>query len=427
MQVLFRRRALPPTLLWGIVFALALPGCAFGPKALERTHGRYNESVRQVYEEELLRNIVHLRYNESSLNLNVNSIAAQYELSGQAEARPFFIAPNPSNSNIVFRTFTSILPDAQVAGSNRPTITLEPMDSSEAVRQYLTPIPASTLLFLAQTGWPTSSILRLWVERLNGVPNAVGASSPHRCAVSDFTRFQRIAELLQSAHQRELISLHEEERVKEVSGPLPAEAVTAAAVVEAAKNGLEYRRRADGKTWALVRPTRRLMMQINPGGIGSAEVADLQSLLNLVPGLARYDLRVQAGVPDPMLHPVPPSTELRIVPRSTAQVLLYLANGVEIPAEHVRCGLVCPPVGADGQPFDGREITRGLFEVHTAKGCKPPGTAYVAVKYRGWWYYLDDRDQESKATFALMLALSRLDFGGGQRRGGPLLTLPVGK
>ena len=34
--------------------------------------------------------------------------------------------PNPSNSNIVFRTFTSILPDLSASGANRPTITLVP-------------------------------------------------------------------------------------------------------------------------------------------------------------------------------------------------------------------------------------------------------------------------------------------------------------
>src|SRR5437870_672221 len=86
-----------------MAMVVVIGGCAFGPKALERSHGRYNESVRRVDEEQLLRNIVRLRYNESPLNLNVAAIAAQYELSGQAEARPFFGTPNPASD--VFRTF----------------------------------------------------------------------------------------------------------------------------------------------------------------------------------------------------------------------------------------------------------------------------------------------------------------------------------
>jgi hypothetical protein len=102
-------------------------------------------------------------------------------------------------------------------------------------------------------------------------------------------------------------------------------------------------------------------------------------------------------------------------------VYRYLANGVEVPPEHVTAGLVCPPEDADG-----REATGGLFAVHATAGHKPPANAYVAVRYRGYWYYLDDHDAPSKETFALVLQLSRLDF----RRppgGGPLLTLPAGR
>ncbi len=123
---------------------------------MERSHGLYNDSVQLVYEEQLLRNLVRMRYQEDPHSLNVSAIAAQYELAGQAEARPFFVAPNPSNSNIIFRKFTAILPDALVSGANRPTLTFTPANDSDAVRQFLTPIPSQTLLFLAQTGWPVS-------------------------------------------------------------------------------------------------------------------------------------------------------------------------------------------------------------------------------------------------------------------------------
>ena len=104
----------------------------------------------------------------------------------------------------------------------------------------------------------------------------------------------------------------------------------------------------------------------------------------------------------------------------------YLANGVEVPAEHLAEGLVCLPIGPDGRPFDGRVITADLFTVHAYGGHKPPATAFVAIKYRDYWYYIDDRDQPSKATFALLLALSKLDFGC-QSPGAPFLTLPVGR
>jgi hypothetical protein len=413
-------------LVCGFVLTLC-GGCAFGPRALEKTHGRYYESVRLVHEEEFLRNLVHMRYNESPANLNVQSIAAQYELSGTAEARPFFIAPNPSNSNVIFRTFTAILPDLLVSGANRPTISLLPADDSAAVRQFLTPINADTLVFLIQTGWPASTLLRLWVEGLNGVPNG-GAQLPCE-PVPDFERFQRLAELFQALENQELLVTRAEEKVVERSGPLPAESVTSAAAVEAAKNGLEYLPRRDGKTWVLVKKERRLVLEVTAGAENNPELLEMEQLLNLVPGQPHYELVVATGrIPDPARFPREPSAALRVTPRSTAQVYLYLAHGVEVPDEHVSCGLACLPLDAEGNPFDGREVTRGLFEVHACKGGhKPPPNAYVAVQYRGWWYYIDDSDAASKATFALMLRLSRLDFAQQRATTGPLLTLPVGR
>jgi hypothetical protein len=406
-----------------VVFAVG--GCALGPKALEQSHGRYNESIRRVYEEQLLRNLVHLRYNEVPLALDVSSIATQYELSAQAEARPFF---STESVNSIFRAFSRVLPDVQVSGSSRPTISLTPTDDSDAIRQFITPIPGETLILLVQTGTPVSTVLRLWAERLNGVPNGVPAGTPQYPAALDFVRFQHIAELLQVAQDRELISLSAEERIQDRSGPLPPEAVTAAAAVEAAKNGLEYRPRPDGKTWALVRKQRVLKLKVNPTAQGNPELMELSQLLNLQPGLRQYELTfITGGIPDPIRQPGPPSAILQLVPRANAQVYAFLANGVEVPAEHLASGIAQPLTDLHGQPLDGREITRGLFEVHACKGHRPPPTAFVAIPYRGYWYYIDDRDQSSKVAFAMVGQLSRLDFGRLRSASRPLLTLPVGR
>jgi hypothetical protein len=288
-----------------------------------------------------------------------------------------------------------------------------------------------TLAFLSETSWPPSVILRLWVERLNGVPNAVSASGPPIGVISDFRRFRRAADLLQLVHDRELGSLRSEPRDIILGGPVPAATVTAATVVEAAKAGMEYRPSEDGQTWVLIRRENKLSLRINPPGIGSPEVDELVRLLNLRPDEQSYDLVVSPGsVPDPMIYPMiyprPPSSELRITTRSTAQVLYYLSNGVEVPEEHLARGSARATTDAEGRPMDGRELTRGLFEVHACQGHKPPASAYIAIKYRGYWYYIDDRDQASKATLSLVLQLMRLDFNNAAPAA-PFLTLPIGR
>jgi hypothetical protein len=422
----FRRRRLRiiVALAWWLSLAVTGSGCGFGPKLLEATHARYNESIRRVYEEQLLQNLIRMRYNESGFRLNVSSIAAQYELAGGAEARPFFVAPNPSAHP--YRSFTSVLPDVNVSGANRPTITFLPA-RSDAVRRFLTPISAETLVFLGSTSWPISTVVRLYAERLNGVPNAPSASGPQREFAPDFARFQRIAYLLQMAQDQELIVVASKETETEVGGPFPAASVNAAAAVDAVKNGLEYRRLRDGSSWGLFRRDHKLVLELNRTAVDDPILRELEGLLNLQPGGRQYDIAVASDVLDPLRAPGAPSTTLRLTPRSTAQVYYYLANGIEVPPEHIATGVIQPPVAPDGTPVDHRAVTDGLFTVHSCTGHKPPPGAYLAVKYRGYWYYVDDRDQASKITFALVLQLSRLDFATEEGVSGPFLTLPIGR
>jgi hypothetical protein len=56
----------------GLTLAASISGCAFGPKVLEHTHARYNEAVLRVNEEQFLRNLVRMRYNEAPFKLSVS-------------------------------------------------------------------------------------------------------------------------------------------------------------------------------------------------------------------------------------------------------------------------------------------------------------------------------------------------------------------
>ena len=60
-------------LVWSL--AAGASGCSLGPRALERTRLPYNEAVKVTTEEQLLLNIVRLRYTDSpsSLGVTINS------------------------------------------------------------------------------------------------------------------------------------------------------------------------------------------------------------------------------------------------------------------------------------------------------------------------------------------------------------------
>ena len=86
-------------------------------------------------------------------------------------------------------------------------------------------------------------------------------------------------------------------------------------------------------------------------------------------------------------------------------------------------GFVQATTDETGQPFDWRKITSNLFHVYSANGDKPP-SAHVAVKYLDYWFYIDKADQDTMATFSLLMQLARLETNG--KTGlGPALTLPL--
>jgi hypothetical protein len=90
----------------------------------------------------------------------------------------------------------------------------------------------------------------------------------------------------------------------------------------------------------LVKRDRQLALVIKPDAVGSAEVQELCKLLNLHPGLLRYNVVV--GRAEEAFSPVAPplSDTIHLLPRSTVQAMFYLSHGVVVPPEHLACGLV---------------------------------------------------------------------------------------
>jgi hypothetical protein len=55
-----------------------------------------------------------------------------------------------------------------------------------------------------------------------------------------------------------------------------------------------------------------------------------------------------------------------------------------------------------------------------------PENAVIAVRYRGYWFWIDDTDLDSKSTFAMLSQIFSLQAGKAEGIV-PVLTLPVGR
>ena len=53
-------------------------GCQMGPDVLKVGHAKYNDAIRQILSEQMLRNIVRLRYTDVPVFLQITSISSQF-------------------------------------------------------------------------------------------------------------------------------------------------------------------------------------------------------------------------------------------------------------------------------------------------------------------------------------------------------------
>jgi hypothetical protein len=392
-----------------------------GPQSLNQTRLMYNEVVKATTEEQLLLNIVRLRYTDTPSSLAVSAIAAQFERSQSFQLTPFFTAAGAD----INRSFTIVLPQGQVLSADRPTFSLTPLDDQEFTRKLFTPLPLDGIVYLAKTTWPISTVFRLYLENLNWVSNAQTASGPTPKAPPIYIDFQRGIEAMQTLQDRSQIVFGLEERSETIGGALPAAVVTARDIIEAAKSGYEYLPDEKGTLWTLTKKVQKPVLLIDPQAVDSAEMREFARIFRLKHGLKKYDITQEVLAPFPATYPAEGVTNIDLETRSLLQAMYYLSTGIEIPPEHVSGGLVTVTREPSGQLYDWAALTKGLFRVRWAQGEERPAGAHVAARYNDYWFYIDKTDQDSKSTFSLLMELARLELAAGKGGGGPLLTLPI--
>jgi hypothetical protein len=401
-------------------------GCSFGPRALHNDRVRYNEAVKVSSEEQLLLNIVRLRYSDTPSSLGVTSLADQYEYNRTVGITPFFTAAAAGAlAEASYRG--TVLPQLSLAATTRPTLTYTPQDDQDFTRRLFTPISLEAVASLSKTTWPTQTVLRLWLENLNWVSNAETGSGPTPRTPPEFGEFRAGIDALQRLIDRKAATIFIEEQDDPVGDDVPADRITAKALAAAAKDGFEFRKVEKTGGWRVVRKKQQPMLRINPASRADPDFLLVCRAFRLDPSKDSFDFTT--GKLDPYLKGAPKAglDQLDMETRSLLQVLYFVANGVDIPPEHVTSGVAPLTLEPDGRLFDWQQVVGGLFRVGYATGHGPPPCAHVAVRYKGYWFYIDERDADTKATFSLLVELGRLqlstDKGGGVA---PLLTLPLG-
>ena len=355
--------------LLAAALALSLSACrSVGPVAISRDHGNFNQAIAHTLDEQLLLNIVRMRYFETSLFLDVGTVTDSRSRSYRAgtDATKVFVDPSDKIMELV--------PALSVVSSQTPTVVYTPMQGQGFVKRIFSPLPLPIALSAIQSGWSASRVFGIFVERINNLYNAPSASGPTPSRVPECGEFYRMTQLLDTLLRDGGVSM-----------------------------GIDPE---DHKC---------LVVQFHGNSSNGQIIREIKDLLDLPQRNDRFTFQENfLGATD---------SELRLRMRSINGAMFYLGNGVEVPPEHIDCGVVAMTRYPNGDVFDWGSVLTPLFTVHSSK--ERPANAFVAIEFRDHWFYIADSDITSKSTFVLLSNAFSLQAGD-VKSVAPTLSVSIG-
>jgi hypothetical protein len=391
-----------------------MSGC-LGPKAVRYTRLRYNEVVRDTNDEQLLINIVRLRYADSPVFIDLPNITSQFEMAGRGNYLGGYGNQIPGRSSLGF---------GELSLRDTPTLSYHPREGREIAKSLLTPLSAD-LFIVVNAGANLEQLLLFAINDINDVPNAPGAAILMPQVAEDNSLYIRGIRLLASLRARDATELAfgTTEDTEGSSEPIPKGLVQGRDLLNAAKDGYVYRPQGEGQV-TLLKREKGLYLRIRDPYVHSPEMEEVARIFRLTPGLNKYRIKSELTEEANQRLPSPLGNDTIYTNlRSVLQIMTFLSKGVCVPEEHVRAGIAPVTPGPDGQPFDWTRVTDGNFVVHAQK--HRPRAAEVAVPYRGYWFYIAQEDVKSRAALAILEVVFALQESDGKSVG-PLLTLPLG-
>lgn len=361
--------------LASLFFALLLSGCGtfdellqIGPDSVEDGRGQFNTVIAETNDQQLLLNLVKRRYGDNTALLEVNSVSTTLEWKrGGNLGLTLFDGGEDANSLGI---------GANGAYTERPTITYLPVKGPDLIKKNLSPLDPEVLILLSRSGWRMERIMRLTLNSINDLDNAAAASGPTPAFAPDTSDFEKLLSVIEKVGHGQFV--------------------------------LGYTIINDQKVLAL---DARMEMLERP------EMQDFTEILK-IDKHSFYVVNVEGNTD------YRSNKEIDIKVRSLSGIEFYLSHGVQVPEEHIMQNKVQITKTADGEVFDWDSLFGDLFQVQSSR--QEPSEDIAAVKcfWRGYWFYIDDTDIESKSTFMLLNQITALQSGN-MEKSGPLLTLPV--
>jgi hypothetical protein len=370
-------------------------GCkSVGPTKLVPTHEGYNEAVQLVVTREVLLNVVRERYNDPSQFISVASINAQFSVSGETSGGAGGLGGATAGQL-----------GGSIAYSDAPTITFVPQSGAGAYKSLFAPISLEeAIAYVYNFGRLRPHEVGLVIGSINHAQERAGvAGDAYRDNLAALVRLFDAGATFQ--YFREFRAGH--------FVSIPKDRLTGRDLAEASGAGQHFYDNGDG-TVGLGEMHLAVGLVVPTPHRGQTAV-DLKRL-GLTPGKSLYPVRPPSlATPDPV--GIQPDT-LWLTPRSAERILELATLNVEVPEEHRRDG-IAPP--AELLLNSGLELP-----LRIRHATRRPDSPY-RVKHRGYWFYIDDADVESKRIFHGLVITYQSRIGWSTPdSAAPQIVLPIG-
>jgi hypothetical protein len=347
----------------------ALAGCAsIGPASVPRDRVGYADALSESWKDQMLMNIVRLRYADTPTFMDVASVISAYQLQGGVQAAGALNIGTPADSVNTPNATASV--SALGGYADRPTVSYTPLTGRKFAQSLLEAIPPNAIFSLIAAGYPADVVLPVTIRAMNGVYNRTSQGGGRRASDPDF---YPLIEAIRRIQISRAFSMRAETRGDEQ--------VTVAVFAE----------------------------QVDPEV--RRDLAFVQRVLKLRPEGGEVILKYGA------LQAAP--NELAILSRSMIEIMNEISADIQVPAGHV----------ADGRTYANAELGESapafdLPHVAVHASASRPDDAFAATFYRGSWYWVSDRDFRSKRALTFLLLFFSLAETGATPEA-PVLTIPV--
>ncbi len=271
----YSRKGLLRTIV--LVLVTSLYGCvSIGPETISRDRFNYGQAIADSWEEQMVFNMLRVRYGEAPVFLDVTQVINQYSLEGQMGATGTVGGVPSAGTNAMGG-------QGAVRWADRPTITYTPVSGRRFTKSLLTPIDPVAVFTMIEGGWPAEIVFPLVVRSINGIRNDFTNASKFELLVAAIGRLQKL-----NAIDISVLNAQSEAKVQ----------------VSFQRNFVTDKTQAD--------------------------INFIRNVLNLAEGVDKFALRYGVKSED--------SGALYLQTRTILQVMEQLSYGIVVPPEHVRDG-----------------------------------------------------------------------------------------